>query len=248
MWILICIAIIVFFVAGIIYLKKRQKSQSQTKFDDAVYKAMPIDIPRKFDNNYNTPMGAFVSSLNPIPDSVKDAVFSAIDKGITALFVATDHFDYNQKQNHSDYAVCFIPKMATNMDGSPALVTKTGIQTAGTVIGVGGIPVSPSFLLLPENFDPQFMDYLATSVRNEGEHDLAWANDKDFFYAHIGANDVHPLYGGQDSVHGFAAVGNASKCPFTGGDAPKLVESPKEDFNCSDFIEEYHRNFKLAQK
>ena len=245
MWIFICIAIVIFFVGLIIYLKKRQKSQSQAKFDDKVYKAMPIEVPRTFDHHYNTPMGAFVSSFNPIPDSVKDAVFAAIDKGITALFVATEHFDYNEKQHHSDFAIAFIPKMATNMDGSPALVTKSGIQTAGTVIGVGGIPVSPSFLLLPENFDPAFMDYLATSVRNEGEHDLAWANDKDFFYAHIGANDVHPLYGGNDTVHGFAALESSAKCPFTGTEAPKLQEFPAEAFNCSDFIEEYHRNIKL---
>lgn len=95
------------------------------------------------------------------------------------------------------YEIVMIHKMATNMDGTPALLVR-GTQSAGTVINVyadlneRGTPIIVLPLPDPDGFNDAYWAYLKNSCWNEGEHVIEWLNDKAIFRQKAIEGDMHP--------------------------------------------------------
>lgn len=142
-----------------------------------------------------------VYDTKPRPsDEACQAAAARVSAGI-ANSVAEWRRDYpnnsRRMMNPRDHGVVFIPKMATNMDGTPALVT-SGIQTAGTVINIfpetgGSLGQQTIILPIPDDWtDAHYLDYLEASAHNEDEHVMEYNNDLNLFLQLMGAGDVHP--------------------------------------------------------
>lgn len=153
-----------------------------------------VPMPNAFPVNVTSPGGVWVIADVPVPSEA----LTAIDEGI-ALQIERSSF-YNptwvNKRHLSDYKVMFVDPMATNVEtdpGSPALIVH-GIQTAGTVVGVGGDGCNVNFILIPHQAASNWthIDYLKQTARNESEHDAEWANDPVIFRSFAISGDVHP--------------------------------------------------------
>lgn len=139
-----------------------------------------------------------IEDMAGITDEVRALVSNRVVSGLSRMLAASrrDYPSWTNMMNTSQYVVCFIKKMATNMDGTPALVV-SGYQTAGTISNVfpdGGrrgfqqiiLPIPDDWLA--ENYAP----YLEASAYNEGEHVVEYNNDFGLFLQYVGSNDVHP--------------------------------------------------------
>jgi hypothetical protein len=134
------------------------------------------------DYSYRTSGGARVTS----PVAVPAEALAQIDRGLNEQ-IARMPADWMNVRRVAD----FTDPQAWNQDGSPALVVG-GIQTAGTVKGLGG--GGDIYILLPHQqaVDWRYGDYLMHSAWNEAEHFSEWFNDKAVFNQYAVANDVHP--------------------------------------------------------
>lgn len=153
----------------------------------------PLPVP----NQYTSPKGVLVASVNPIPAEAKDDVLARVDEGIDLLFQSTAQFNYAQKRNHTDYIVVMMPPMSRSMEGNcPTLNLKNGTKIAGTVVSLTPNLIEPPFILIAENFNESKFcnEFMRNAVRYEGEHITAFYNDRGVFNSHIGANDIHPIY------------------------------------------------------
>jgi hypothetical protein len=95
-----------------------------------------------------------------------------------------------------NYNVWMIKKQADTEAGWPALITN-GIKTAGTVINTwrDGTQRAPMYMVLPEpeRFDDEtYWGYLQNSARNEGEHQIEYANAIGVFISKAVEGDIHP--------------------------------------------------------
>ncbi|MBK8810737.1 MAG: hypothetical protein IPN69_08410 [Acidobacteria bacterium] len=109
--------------------------------------------------------------------------------------IATTPIYWTRQRQIEEYNVALIEPTATNMDGSPALMVR-GIQSAGTVIGVGDDGHVPSVIILPHQgaTDWAHLDYLKAPARHESEHSALWSNDQNLFYYYTGERDIHPIF------------------------------------------------------
>lgn len=151
-----------------------------------------------------TAKGARVQSTVQIPQVALDTIDAALDE----LFVwyRAAYPGWTKVFTHEEYAVLLIEPMATNQDGSPALLI-IGQQSAGTCIG---FPFPMSYIVLPhqELRAWTFRDYLFNSVFNEGEHYIQSHNNRDVFNSHVGFGDVHRHIGppGDPEPVGFRSI------------------------------------------
>jgi hypothetical protein len=138
------------------------------------------------DYAYRTTKGASVRSSVPVPE----AALAAIDEGVSAQ-ISRMPAEWMNVRRVADYSVRFTDPEAWNQDGSPALVVG-GIQTAGTVKGLGS--GGDVYILLPhqQSVDWRYLDYLMHSAWHEAEHYSEWFNDREVFDRYAVANDVHP--------------------------------------------------------
>lgn len=148
-------------------------------------------------------------SLSPVDEALRPIIGQVIIDGLAEMIVAVKYHNpsWTRYLNTADYEVWCIAPMATNQDGSPALLV-SGVQSAGTVmnVGPGWPPFNPPIILLPEQApDWKYLEYLKNSVHNEGEHCIEWMNDQKAFYGFTGAYDVHPHWSAPPPIGGEAA-------------------------------------------
>lgn len=157
-----------------------------------------VELPKfPLANGYTTPKGVLVDAQDPIPSSMQGEVLGRIDAGITKLFETTGKFGFTQKRGYADYYVILIRGMAkSQVTGCELLKTKAGQTIAGTVLSLGTLTIEPPFLLLPQNYEArtECQQQTENAARFEGEHETAWANQRDYFWQRTGSNDFHPMY------------------------------------------------------
>jgi len=169
------------------------------KHTENVLNNLPITLPSPLPvpNQYTSPKGVLVASVNPIPVDAKAKVFAKIDEGIDLLFQSTEGKGYAQKRSHADYIVVMMPPSSRSMDGNcPTLNLKDGMKIAGTVVSLTNVLIEPPFILIAENFNESKFcnEFLRNVTRYEAEHITAYYNDRSVFNSHLGANDIHPIY------------------------------------------------------
>lgn len=152
-----------------------------------------ITVPETMIRHPRSDGGAWFST-NPVAEETRPIVGQVIIDALAEMIVAAKYHNpsWTRYLNTADYQVFFIPPMATNMDGSPALLIQ-GVQSAGTVINIDGsdMGVTP-WIVLPEQAQWNYLDYLKNSVHNEGEHAIERMNDYTIYLSFTGAYDVHP--------------------------------------------------------
>ena len=160
---------------------------------------IPLNWGPQVEHQIDRADGGVVLTEMPVTDAATRArigstVVAGVQQTITS---ATFHVpSWTNFTNTKDYIVLMIKKQATNMDGTPALVTR-GYQTAGTVINVwsdgrkSGVPMI--VLPMPDDFTAEnYWPYLQASARHEGEHVIEYSNALGVFLSKIGAGDRHP--------------------------------------------------------
>lgn len=156
-----------------------------------------IHLPGTPGYAYATPGGAQVVSVVPVPDDVLPLIDEGITNQLTRINAAKP--DWANKRNISDYHIFFIDPMAVNQvndPGSPALIV-SGVQTAGTCVGVAGDGFSGDFIVAPHQQDTQwrYRSYLVNTTWHESEHQREWANDRGVFYYFVQPGmDNHPHF------------------------------------------------------
>jgi hypothetical protein len=184
----------------------------------------PVPIPERFNHQYTRPDGGHVVSMYPIPAEIRTEVMGRIVSGLQRTIDAARAV-YPSWQNYTrtqDFDIVhLIEPMATNQDGSPALMVRGVYQSAGTVLNVhlpGGMWGGPPYLILPDQGHPSYswgyLDYFESSVRHEAEHAIEWMNDKAVFYSKAGGGDIHPHFpevGGSRPV-GFMSNAERANC------------------------------------
>lgn len=186
------------------YLPKRRKDKQQVQqgcADTHVSTTAPgLCIPREWAYQIDRPDGGVcVVEEGVRPDEETLAIVNArIISGLQRMIDATRAVfpDWTNKLTTGEYTIMFVRKMATNMDGTPALVVGE-VQTAGTVINtyLDGSRRGTQYIVLPTPDDwlaSNYLPYLEQSVYNEGEHDIEYNNEFAVFVQFIGAGDVHP--------------------------------------------------------
>lgn len=168
-----------------------------------------VEIPPEcYDNNQQTANGVTVRPYA----LVSPEALQLIENGIAHTIRNTANQNWSQFRNLSDFQVFLVPPMTHNVEtdpGSPALMVKYldaggnigQVQAAGTCIGVSGSilgladPRYPSIILPFEASQlPAHASYLEESARNEAEHIVMWANNKNMYFNYTGANDQHPIF------------------------------------------------------
>lgn len=184
-------------LAGGIYLITRLSKRAEAAKN--LWQALDgLGIPKhvaEFKHAALTPKGIEVKSTVPVPPEALATIDAGIDEQMKRFAVA--YPDWPAGKRHSEYRVLFIDPMASNQDGSPAILVK-GIQTAGTCIGVHpGSPSRQPWIVLPHqaNRDWRFGEYLRNSAWFESEHYVEWLNDYPTFLRFVGEGDVHPHVG-----------------------------------------------------
>lgn len=155
---------------------------------------LPTAIPTQFAQQTFSQNGVgIISVVNYQNRDVDQAIEEGISGAIRSYRAV--HPEWTQKQNVSEYLVMFIEPQALNQNGTPAILV-SGIQSAGTVIGVGlsANLYSPPVIVLPHQSGQnwQYLKYLKFSAWNEAEHYLEYHNDLPLFYTFAVSNDVHP--------------------------------------------------------
>lgn len=169
--------------------------------------------------------GQWIIVEDPLPDDdafqkpIGDAVVAGLEQTIRS---ATYHNPtWHNYTSSGQYKVLMIRKQATNMDGTPALITN-GVQTAGTVINVwsdgtsrGGEPII--VLPQPDNLeqfkDPAYLSYLKNSARHEGEHVIEYVNAIGVFITKAVEGDIHPHWTLPEEIsRGLVARRDPARC------------------------------------
>lgn len=179
------ILVILIFVFIIIYLTFIRKKNNGIN-------NLPIKIPTTFISQKITPLGTIVIS---VVDYENENILKMIDEGISGAIRSYQHINSDWIINRSDIMVMMIDPQATNINGSPAVIVN-GIQSAGTVLGVGSQAnlYSPITIVIPHQKDTDwaYLRYLKFSVWNEMEHCIEWLFNKPLFYTYAVENDIHP--------------------------------------------------------
>ncbi len=153
---------------------------------------LPTKIPTQFVPQVWTPKGVGVIS---VVDNIPAEALLKIDEGVEGAIRSYRAVQPTWNAVPSDYLVMFIEPQATNMDGSPAVLVN-GIQSAGTVIGVGSHArlYSPPVVVVPHQKATNWrhLKYLKFSVWNEFEHRLEAQFNESLFYYYAVINDSHP--------------------------------------------------------
>lgn len=192
---IVIIALVFYFL--IKYLDNRRKAKSDENF----LSNLPIVLVPTT-TIYKTVKGANVSTVKPLSEDEKIKVFEAIDSGIDTLFLSVRNKGYTQFLDHSKFEIKMQPPTYfTQADKAPCITLKNGVTAAGTVLGLGQF--EPPMIVVAEN--TTHMDFLSEASRFEGEHIVAFYNDKDVFNSHLGYADIHPIYE-LPSASAFAAV------------------------------------------
>jgi len=165
-----------------------------------------LTIPETMIRHPRTDGGDWFTT-NPVAEELRPIIGQIIIDALTEMIAAAHYHNpsWTRYLNTQDYRVFFIPPMATNMDGSPALLIQ-GVQSAGTVINTEGqdMTVQP-LMVLPEQANWEFRDYLKNSVHNEGEHMIERMNNYAIYLSFTGANDSHPHWSAPPPIGGEAA-------------------------------------------
>jgi hypothetical protein len=152
----------------------------------------PVPVPDKWSFKVKTPRGVTVRANVNVPY----LALQDIDTGIATQIRAYNAINpfWTQYNSIEKYVVEFVEPMATNLDGSPALIHRAGVQTAGTTYGTGWDGNDTPTIVLPHQAATNwnYREYLRTSARFESEHIREWTEDKDVFNRFTGANDCHP--------------------------------------------------------
>lgn len=170
-----------------------------------------------------TPQGARVWGNVQLPDEFLRLADVGIEKQITCIL---ERFpEWKKFTRVSDYFILAIDPMAINQvndPGSPALILRGSIQTAGTVLGVQsgifppadwdgttnlaetiditkgcpGTSVSRPYLVIPHQAPMAWahQTYWRDANRNEGEHAFEAVNDTRVFVSKLGEHDIHPHF------------------------------------------------------
>jgi hypothetical protein len=157
---------------------------------EQVLTGLPVTLPDRFPYVIARFGAPLIESVAPVPETAVAAITAGILQQI-----ATTPIYWTRQRRIEEYNVALIEPTATNMDGSPALMVR-GIQSAGTVIGVGDDGHVPSVIILPHQGATSWahLDYLKASARHESEHSAEWANDQAVFWQFIGSGDIHPHF------------------------------------------------------
>lgn len=189
---MIYLFLVIFFAAliGFVLYTRRKR---QTRAEEKIVESLAIDVSQNPVRVYTTPEGATVKTVNACPSDAEGLWLAAIDDGLSDLFERTRGRGYSRYQSHKEFTiVCYPPTYYTEVEQNPALTLKDGRTIAGTVISLTNPVLEPPFILIAENWFKY--NYLSDAVRNEGEHIVAFYNDKALFEFARGANDVHPIY------------------------------------------------------
>ncbi len=136
----------------------------------------------KFTVSTRTPMGASVYALK----QPTMAVLTAIDQGLSDLFVVARKNKYKRKLNYSDYTI-YIGKAdrTKNFENnySPDIAIPSA-QYAGTIYDKGGyiyatgivVALNPCAFMIAEN--TKNLERITEVVRYEGEHLVLYHNDR----------------------------------------------------------------------
>lgn len=155
----------------------------------------PVPIPSTFKYQYDRADGGYLFSNYEIPAGLLDSVMSKVMEGLTNQVTAMPA-DWEKMKNTGDYWIMFIEPMATNLDGSPALlVGKDKVQAAGTCLNIGNTIVGRAgrpTIVVPWQTEWNFLDYLMRSCWHEAEHCSEWMNDYSVFWKYQYPNDNHP--------------------------------------------------------
>ena len=176
--------------------------KTQESSESKLRKALPIEIPSPLPliNQFETQKTALGATNLAITDSDKATASGQIDTGLDLLFESTKDLGYKNYNTHFPYTVVFATPTSFSQDGNcPTLNLKDGTKIAGTVIAIGNpsATLEPPFILVAANFNPSSFfcqDFTINAIRFEGEHIISWYNDKNIFYSHLGASDIHPFY------------------------------------------------------
>lgn len=191
---IILTAITLFFVLGFACNKKQT---AEEKLRDALPVVIPSPLP--VINQFVTPKDALIgTNLAVTPDNISFSK-NAVDNGLDLLFQSTANLGYQNWTNHNPYTVIITnPTSRSETGNCPTFNLKNGTKIAGIVISVGNpnLTVEPPFILVASDFaeDEFCKQFLTYAVRFEGEHIIAWYNDKTLFYSRTGLNDIHPIY------------------------------------------------------
>lgn len=177
--------------------------------------------------------GGWVITETAVTDpAIRKLIAERVQSGLTRMIAAALHRNptWTNYTASGQFQVLMIRKMATNMDGTPALKVRE-IQTAGTVINIyadrteHGEPI----IVLPMTDDwlaANYAPYLEASAYHEGEHSIEWKNDKGIFFALAGAGDVHPHWPPLDALRGLVAQ-RPPACEIEAGADPNVVTKLK---------------------
>jgi len=192
------------FIAGIACLLLLACGDGGNSGGGGGYGTPPVPIPQDGWKQYSRPSGGYIFTRYAIPAEKRDAVLARIERGLQKCIDITSR--HNPTWNRPDHVsgfdtIVFIEPMARNQDGSPALVTRNGIQTAGTVLNVGypdAVERGNPNIVLPDQGHPDYewlyLDYLENAVWFECEHVREWLNNKNMFFYFLDAGDVHPHF------------------------------------------------------
>lgn len=150
---------------------------------------LPVAWPETFAEYHYTTQGVNCNFEVPLQPGDWERIEPIIDMGIRNLMRGYPS-SWTRCRSHGDFRIGFIKPTATNMDGSPALIV-SGVQTAGTVLGVTA-SFSPITICLPQQANWDYLNYLMHSVWFEGEHVAEFQNDLGLFWQYVGAGDSHP--------------------------------------------------------
>jgi hypothetical protein len=182
--------------------------------------------------------GGFVLLEGGVPTpELAGKINDAVLAGLNQMLVSSKYHNptWTRKPTTGYYKIVMIKSMATNQDGTPALLVG-GIQSAGTVINVFAdlVDRGETIIVLPEpdwsNLAPTYWEYLQASARHEGEHDVEWANDKGIFHQKAVTGDIHPHWSmppGTSESRGFASQPGKVVDKIVLGDAKDAVTLPE---------------------
>ncbi|MEO8649810.1 MAG: hypothetical protein ABI539_11650 [Acidobacteriota bacterium] len=137
-----------------------------------------------------SPAGAHVFSVRPIANDDAERVLAAIDAGIRNCIAGLKP-EWTGGRDASEFLIAFVEPQASTEAGEPSLMIH-GIESAGTVFGVGNDGYHTPTIVVPYQDGWQYLGYLSNEIWYEGEHYVEWINDPAEFYKFAVAADVHP--------------------------------------------------------
>lgn len=158
---------------------------------------LPSPLPVQW--NYVTPQDTLVGGNFELPEADRDNFLADISVGIARTLKNTDCLGYANWRDPAQMTIIYERPTSHSLDGNcPTLNTKSGLKIAGTVIGVGDLVLVPPFIYIAYEYpvSEQCREFRRTAVANEEEHEQAWFNDQNLFWARTGINDIHPIYDG----------------------------------------------------